>query len=559
MTQKFPELGDIFEQRYELLEVLGAGGSGTVFKARQIDVDRLIALKVMHADKTSAGELRERFLREAQALNKLSHHNIVTVYHLGLSEFNMPFLAMELLKGVTLRKSLLHGGKLPTERVYKIMKQLCSALSCMHDSGIVHRDLKPDNIMLLDKPEPDTVKIIDFGLVKVEADSNQKLTATGLLIGSVNYMSPEQCQGLKADTRSDIYALAVCLYEMLADEPPFTSDNPVGLMYQHVHLQAPELKSQTGEPIDPAIRNFVFKGLEKNPDLRFQSASEMDEELSRLVEHFGGELPASRKLFSMHSQGNVIAIALLGSFTICIIAALFLTPHKSPSRVRENTAVAYRAVSFQKTEREYKRSLERAEKRFGTTSLEILPSLQNLGFLYKQNGRYSDETLIYKRALAIREKALAPNSPYIADYLETLADSYSCQSNFAAAEPLYKRAASIREKTLQPDLSFSLQGLANVYLHQCKYPMAEALYKRALAMEESARQDVLQPNVSLANSLTGLADSYFQRGKYALAEPLYKRAVPIWEKTLGPSERLAHSLECLAECSRHSGKNNDLK
>ena len=225
MSHKFPEVGDFFEHRYDLLEVLGSGGVGTVFKARQTESDRLIALKVLHPHVLLAEEIKQRFLREAQALNKLSHNNIVTVYHLGLSENALPYLAMELIEEVSLRKSLVDAGRLPANRVFRIMKQLCSALCCMHESGIIHRDLKPENIMLVQKPEPDTVKIIDFGLVKVEAGSEQKLTTTGLLVGSLNYMSPEQCQGQKADARSDIYALAICMYEMLAGEPPFTSDN----------------------------------------------------------------------------------------------------------------------------------------------------------------------------------------------------------------------------------------------------------------------------------------------------------------------------------------------
>ncbi|MBX9723685.1 MAG: serine/threonine protein kinase [Candidatus Obscuribacterales bacterium] len=221
MTQKFPELGEVFEQRYELLEVLGAGGGGTVFKARQITADRMIALKVLHPQQGFDEESKQRFLREAKALNKLSHENIVSVYHLGFSDFGLPYLAMELIQGNSLRACLNAEGHLSSRRIFSIVKQLCSALACMHEVGIIHRDLKPENIMLIQKPEPDTVKIIDFGLVRVDNSAEQKLTATGLLIGSVNYMSPEQCQGKKADARSDVYALTVCMYEMLSGKLPF--------------------------------------------------------------------------------------------------------------------------------------------------------------------------------------------------------------------------------------------------------------------------------------------------------------------------------------------------
>ncbi len=143
MTQAYPAVGDIFEQRYELLGVIGSGGGGTVFKAHQNDADRFVALKVLNP-KNENEEFKKRFLREAQALSKLSHFNIVTVYHLGITDAGLPYLAMELIEGISLRQEL-NLGRLPAHRIFEIMKQLCSALSCMHEAGIIHRDLKPEN------------------------------------------------------------------------------------------------------------------------------------------------------------------------------------------------------------------------------------------------------------------------------------------------------------------------------------------------------------------------------------------------------------------------------
>jgi serine/threonine protein kinase len=323
MPFQTPSPGDIFDHRYQLLSVLGAGGIGTVFKAKQIDADRLVALKVLHPQIAIDEEFKLRFLREAQALGKLSNPNIVTVYHMGVSQEGLPYLVMELINGRSLRSLLNENNSLQPARVFKIMKQLVGAMACIHEAGIVHRDIKPDNIVLMDEPEKDFVKIIDFGLAKMDSNfGEQKLTSTGILIGSLNYMSPEQCQGRKTDFRSDLYSLSVCLYEMLAGTPPFFADNAVGLMYKHASAEAPELKLHTGQMINPSVASFVKKGLEKDPANRFQSAVEMDAELAQLIEIFTNESIASKsKLLAPPPKllAAMLAIAIISSATAAVL------------------------------------------------------------------------------------------------------------------------------------------------------------------------------------------------------------------------------------------------
>jgi serine/threonine protein kinase len=289
-----PRVSEIFEQRYELLEVLGSGGIGTVFKARQIDANRLLALKILHAEIRDDQEFKARFLREAQSLNKLRHPNIVTLYHLGISEDGLPYIAMELINGVPLRKLLSTEKKLSVSRAIHIMKQLCSALSAMHAEGIVHRDLKPENIVLMAEPEKDFVKIIDFGLVRVEQESDQqKLTATGFLLGSVNYMSPEQCRGFKVDSRSDIYALGICFFEMLTGKCPFQSDSPVGTMYKHNSENTPVIDRTTVSTYHPSINELIQRATAKKPEQRFQTAEEISQALDLLSDTISGVAPNS--------------------------------------------------------------------------------------------------------------------------------------------------------------------------------------------------------------------------------------------------------------------------
>lgn len=303
-----------------MLEVLGSGGIGTVFKARQIDANRLIALKILQAEVRDAQEFKARFLREAQSLSKLRHPNIVTLYHLGISQGGLPYIAMEFIQGTTLRKILNDEEKLSVTRAIKISKQLCAALAAMHAEGIVHRDLKPENIVLMTEPEADFVKIIDFGLVRVEGESEQqKLTATGFLLGSVNYMSPEQCRGFRVDARSDIYTLGICFYEMLTGECPFQADSPVGIMYKHSCEAIPAIERTTVNTYHPAINALIQSATQKNTEERFQTAEQMSQALDALSETISGVKPAA------WLQQPVIRILLATMFlTALLVAAVYL-------------------------------------------------------------------------------------------------------------------------------------------------------------------------------------------------------------------------------------------
>jgi hypothetical protein len=276
--------GSIFQNRYEILKCLGIGGFGTVYKARQIDADRLVALKLMHAVNLADEESVKRFRREARSLARLQHKNIVTIYHCGFSEEGIPFAAMEYLRGKTIKAVLNEEGWLDPERAVHILAQVLDALSFAHSEDIVHRDLKPENIMLVAEPEPDTAKLVDFGLAKLlgkTGAATEKLTRTGLLIGSINYMSPEQARGLPADQRSDVYAMGCIFYEMLTGVKPFKADNPVGLMYKHCNESARPFSEVAHKRNIPAHLEAVCKkAMEKDPGSRFQSVSEFSQALT---------------------------------------------------------------------------------------------------------------------------------------------------------------------------------------------------------------------------------------------------------------------------------------
>lgn len=268
--------GEIFQERYELISVLGAGGVGTVYKARQIDFDRIVALKILHPEIAADEEYKARFLREAQALSVLKHPNIVTVYHLGATDEGIPYLVMEYISGKSVRSLLNESQKISVVQACLIVKDAAKALHYVHSHGIIHRDLKPENLIVEEQANGSfEIKIIDFGLAHVDGPVDQKLTGTGNLIGTVFYMSPEQCRGQRLDQRSDVYSLTVCFYEMITGTHPFVADNPVGMLYQHVNASIPALAGQEFRKYQPALNELLQSGLAKSPSDRIADMESM--------------------------------------------------------------------------------------------------------------------------------------------------------------------------------------------------------------------------------------------------------------------------------------------
>ena len=243
---------------------------------------RQVAVKILHDQFASSEAFVERFRREAQAAANLSHTNIVAVYDWG-QDGDTYFMVMELVQGRDLRDVLRSEGPLLPRRVAEIGADICVAVSVAHSQGLVHRDIKPANILLT----PDgAVKVADFGIARA-LDDSESLTKTGAVIGTATYFSPEQAQGATADARSDIYSVGVVMYELLTGAPPFSGESPVAVAYQHVQ-QAPEPPSRLNPNVPPGLEAIVLKAMAKNPDDRYQSASEMVEDIDRLL---AGQVP----------------------------------------------------------------------------------------------------------------------------------------------------------------------------------------------------------------------------------------------------------------------------
>jgi serine/threonine protein kinase len=293
--------------RYELGDVLGFGGMSEVHLARDVRLHRDVAVKVLRADLARDPSFYLRFRREAQNAASLNHSSIVAVYDTGEAdtpEGPLPYIVMEYVEGVTLRDIVRNDGPMEQQQAVEVIADACEALNFSHQNGIIHRDVKPANIMI---SKTGAVKVMDFGIARALADTGNRLTRTSAVIGTAQYLSPEQASGDNVDARSDVYSLGCVLYEMLTGKPPFTGDSPVSVAYQHVRKD-PVRPSKRSDAVSPELDAVVLKALAKNPENRYQSAADMRTDLIRV---HSGETPDAPKLFSDAEQSHLLSTAPL--------------------------------------------------------------------------------------------------------------------------------------------------------------------------------------------------------------------------------------------------------
>ncbi|TRW89244.1 Stk1 family PASTA domain-containing Ser/Thr kinase [Mycolicibacterium sp. 018/SC-01/001] len=289
--------------RYEVGEILGFGGMSEVHLARDLRLHRDVAIKVLRADLARDPSFYLRFRREAQNAAALNHPAIVAVYDTGEAETPtgpLPYIVMEYVDGVTLRDIVHTEGPMPAQRAIEVIADACQALNFSHQHGIIHRDVKPANIMI---SKTGAVKVMDFGIARAIADAGNPVTQTAAVIGTAQYLSPEQARGVKVDARSDVYSLGCVLYEMLTGEPPFVGDSPVAVAYQHVR-EDPVPPSARHAGISPDLDAVVLKALAKNPDNRYQTAAEMRADL---VKVHSGEKPDAPKIFTDAERTSLLS------------------------------------------------------------------------------------------------------------------------------------------------------------------------------------------------------------------------------------------------------------
>jgi serine/threonine-protein kinase len=587
---------------YQIVKFLGEGGMGAVHVGYDDKLDRKVALKSIHADHRPHPGISQRFLREARVLSQLAHPNICQIYDF-IEEDGNDFIVLELIEGRSLAEAIREG--LGFRSKLEIARQVADALAAAHEKGIIHRDLKPDNVMLTGKGQ---VKVLDFGLARLlqdeylaapaaveaplpihpgsetatapgaTAESSGKLTLVGAVMGTVQYMSPEQARGVEVSTASDLYSLGLLLQELFTGRPPY----PPGLDAGTLKLHAAQGTTLPATGIDRDVAALIDRLKALAPAAR-PSALDTAERLAWI-----GRRPLRRRRKAL-AAGAMALLALFGA----VMAVLSFRASRAERRARQEAATARQVSDFmvelfkvsepgealgnQVTARELldrgaqkiasqlvdqpvvqarlmdtmgvvywrlglygqtqpllETALATREAALGPEHLEVAQTLNNLGLLACDQGRFAAAAPLLQRSLALHEHALGPDHPGVARALNSLANLAWLQGRFDQAEPLYQRSLTIREKALDgnhPDLAESLNNLAILYFRQGRYPQAEPLYRRSLRIWELARGP---DHPDVAHGLDNLANLYRIQGRAAEAEPLFRRSLRIREKAFGP-------------------------
>ncbi|MEU9088827.1 protein kinase [Streptomyces sp. NPDC087901] len=282
--------GSVAGGRYQLRDLLGEGGMASVYLAYDSALDRQVAIKTLHTELGREQSFRERFRREAQAVAKLQHTNIVSVFDTGEDELGgalMPYIVMEYVEGQplgsVLQADIRNYGAMPADKALKVTADVLAALDTSHEMGLVHRDIKPGNVMVTKRG---IVKVMDFGIARAMQSGVTSMTQTGMVVGTPQYLSPEQALGRGVDARSDLYSVGIMLFQLLTGRIPFDADSPLAIAYAHVQ-EEPVAPSTINRSLTPAMDALVARALKKNPNERFPSAAAMQDEIARVLNASG--------------------------------------------------------------------------------------------------------------------------------------------------------------------------------------------------------------------------------------------------------------------------------
>lgn len=316
--------GKTIDDRYQILTYLGGGGMGEVYQAKELALNRLVAIKVLPLSTICDPKCRSQFKREGKLLSSLQHPNLITFYRFGIIDRQIPYLAMEYLEGKTVRQ-LLEEGQPSVEYCLTLVKQVCEGMSWAHKAHVIHRDLKPENLMLVGQ-STEVLKVVDFGLGRMLSEDqrvSQDLTGTGVILGTPPYMSWEQCMGRKVDQRADIYALGCILYELLTGSPPFSGDTPISIIYQHLNVPPPELAATwtRKEELVQGLSFVLQKALSKDPEARYQTMTEFSSDIDLVLAGNGDAIEPAKTAATFMQSGHWRASASLG-----VLLALLLLP-----------------------------------------------------------------------------------------------------------------------------------------------------------------------------------------------------------------------------------------
>jgi serine/threonine protein kinase len=556
-------IGKVLGGHYQILSPIGAGGMSAVYKARHDMLDRIVAVKIMHAHMLAQQGSLARFQQEAKAASHLAHPNIISVHDFGVSQDEQVYLVMDYLEGISLGDVLAQEGHLAPQRAVPIFIQICDALHHAHHKGIIHRDLKPSNVMLVNTESlEDVVKIVDFGIAKLlpgAAIESQRLTQTGEVFGSPIYMSPEQCTGQTLDARSDVFSLGCVMYETLCGKPPFIGQNMLETMYIRL--------SDKAKPFDPELKvpkqleAVIMIAIAREPENRYQTMLELRQDLEKISLGTTGRTTISTGIRQRLERVERAErskkgpppelLFVVGSAALIVLGYLVFREFTHPqnntiyqdawSKYDQQGQEQYNQGNYPEAEKLLNTAVDEAES-FGEQDKRLAISLSKLAKLYRAEGKESEASKLEQRIANIKDQN--PDSDEDQSNLNDLVDL----TLSVAPKTFNKDKPAEAEKLVQ-----KLQDLSARCVKQQNYEKAEQLLGQCLSIQ---KQISGSQSPAVADTLTALADVYgTQQGKYAQAEPLYQQALSIRSKVFGQtSSQAADSLYNLAKLYENQGK-----
>jgi tetratricopeptide (TPR) repeat protein len=568
--------------RYRIIRLLGEGGMGAVYEAEQQQPCRTVALKVIKPG-LATPELLRRFEQESQALGRLQHPGIAQIHEAGTADSGcgpQPYFAMEFIRGESLLRYA-EAHRLSARQRLEVMAKICDAVHHAHQRGIIHRDLKPGNILVDESGQP---KILDFGVARATDSDAQAThqTNVGQIVGTLAYMSPEQALGdpLELDTRSDVYALGVILYELLAGRPPYQVSPLLPDAVQAIREEDPAPLGSISRVFRGDIETIAAKALEKDKSRRYASASGLAEDIRRYLnyEPIVARPPSvtyQLEKFARRHKGLVTAV--LAVFVVLVAGVVASTWEATRANAESATAkalndflqndlLAQAGANTQarpdtrpdpdlKVRTALDRAAARITGRFDRQPLVEASIRQTVGNTYAELGLYAEAQRQMERALQLRRRLLGEKHRETQDTMNSLAWLYREQGRYAQAEPIFAKVLELRRRQRgkeHPDTLTTLADVAVLNLDQGKYAQAEPLLTTVLR----ARLRVLgEEHADTLATMHNLASLYRDQGKYAQAELLFARVLELRRRVLGEEHpETLISMNTLARVYRFEGK-----
>ena len=337
--------GELIDNRYLLQRLIASGGMASIYSALDTRLDRPVAVKIMHAHLANDEAFVSRFIKEAKATAALSHPNIVSIQDQGWNQGGPPavFIVMELVEGTTLRDLLNESSPLSIEQAFQIINPVLSALSAAHKIGIIHRDIKPENILI---SRDGRIKVADFGLARNTSMAQTMTAESSVILGSVSYLSPEQVQRGVADSRSDIYAMGILIFEMLTGSKPYDGETPIQIAYRHVNDRIPELVKIKSD-IPKNLSDLIFSATSPNPDLRPRDA----EELLNSMRQIQVELDPKRRQMSLELDIPPLATKPSKRNKVSVASAFEGLKEKTTQLISANSSITKKTEDSVSTKR----------------------------------------------------------------------------------------------------------------------------------------------------------------------------------------------------------------